>query len=153
MKKEMIFKPTKALELLIQSPILKQLYIPDSVYIKIYPLNQIFSIFRNINTQSHSSHLNFVINPLLYKKKATVVFFFQHALLITISTVHTMIGHLLSWFCFYSTMATTVIDLQWFCVHMEDVSQYTCTHQCTGKSSSLLQWSNSNGKHFGSARQ
>lgn len=40
MKKEMIFKPTKALELLIQSPILKQLYIPDSVYIKIYPLNQ-----------------------------------------------------------------------------------------------------------------
>lgn len=76
MKKEMIFKPTKALELLIQSPILKQLYIPDSVYIKIYPLNQIFSIFRNINTQSHSSHLNFVINPLLYKKKATVVFFF-----------------------------------------------------------------------------
>lgn len=64
-----------------------------------------------------------------------------------------MIGHLLSWFCFYSTMATTVIDLQCFCVHMENVKQYTCTHQCTVKSSSLLQWSNSNGKHFGSARQ
>lgn len=30
-------------------------------------------------------------------------------------------------------MATTVIDLQWFCVHMEYVSQYTCTHQCTEK--------------------
>lgn len=48
MKKGMIFKPIKALELLIQSPILKQLYIPDSVYIKIYPLNQIFSIFLEI---------------------------------------------------------------------------------------------------------
>lgn len=44
-----------------------------------------------------------------------------------------MIGHLLSWFCFYSTMATTVIDLQCFCVHMENVKQYTCTHQCTVK--------------------
>lgn len=42
-----------------------------------------------------------------------------------------MIGHRLSWFCFYSTMATAVTDSQWFGVRMANVEQYTRTHRCT----------------------
>lgn len=51
MEEMMIFKPTKALENYLYSlPFLKQLYIPDLVYSKIYPNESICSIFRNINT-------------------------------------------------------------------------------------------------------
>lgn len=83
-------------------------------------------------------------------------FFFQQALLITIlKSVHTMIGWLslfIHFFFFYSTMGTTVIDLQSFVSVRKMQNSTTETHDaltaavcCSGPIGTS--------KRFGSAKQ